>query len=158
MGGLPKDPYEARRRLDALTPKVREGFDERIAELFRTNVSADVIKKEEIDPKSVKQARDLDIISELPANALIQSALHVSPTTTSRIFRGIAALASGAFVMNVGLQRAIVNHDLGQDVLTVPVVVPMVMGFALAVYLWVMTQVQPSISERFAEFTKGGKS
>ena len=72
---LPGDRFEARKKLVVIAPQVRERFDGRINRLYQQSVTKAVIDEQEIDVDQVRRARDMDLISELPANALIQSAL-----------------------------------------------------------------------------------
>jgi hypothetical protein len=72
---------------EVITPLVREKFDTRIATLFQEPVTKLVIESQKIDPKQIKVARDLQIVSEGPANALIQSAMQVSAVGRSRMLQ-----------------------------------------------------------------------
>lgn len=67
------------------TPLVREKFDIRAAGLLREPLTKDVIDAQRIDPDQIKVAREMELISELPANALIQSARHVYDLRRSTI-------------------------------------------------------------------------
>jgi hypothetical protein len=71
----PKDIYEARERLALIIPRTRNGFDDRIGKLFQRPVTRAVLDEQKIDVDIVRKARDDLLIQQLPANALIQSAL-----------------------------------------------------------------------------------
>jgi len=154
-----KGPSE--QRMDALAklanivPQVRESFDDRVAKLFKETMDRDVISAQEISAVKVKEAMDLNLISELPANALIQSALHAYPTMISRIFRQLATFVPGSFIMAFGFEKA---YRPEVDVLSIPVLFPVIFGFATTVILWIFGTTSPSISKRFNELTKGEKS
>jgi len=80
---------------EVVVPLVREKLDTRIHSLFREPVDRRVIESQKIDPKQIGVARDLKIVSEGPANALIQSAMQVS--TRSKMLA--AGDVSGAGVL-----------------------------------------------------------
>jgi hypothetical protein len=151
-GDPPKDRAEAREMFEAVVPQVRERFDGRITKLFRDPVHMGVIDNQEIGAKEVKRAFDLDLISEMHANALIQSALHANPTFLSRIVRQAAAIIPGGVVMSYGMG----NIDFhNQDYFSPSFLVPLLLGFTMMFGYSFLTLTGPSISKRFNDLTKG---
>jgi hypothetical protein len=83
--GPPRSEGGALGHIWTVTPLVREKFDARAATLLREPLTKGIIVDQSIDTREIKVARDMELISEVPANALIQSARHVYDLRRSTI-------------------------------------------------------------------------
>lgn len=96
----------------ALTPLVRGRFDEKAAGLLREPITHGIIDDQMIDPEQIKVARDMKLISEVPANALIQSARHLYDLRRSTIVhRGPIRTQIGAVMALNWLSFAAIVYD-----------------------------------------------
>jgi len=140
-GNPPNNVDEARKAFDATKDVVKAKLDTRIGRIFDKPVTMNILKDEKINAPYIGKAIEMNLISMIPARALIQSALMVSASEKSQETAQTIAQIPGALMVLYGCFNVInfmyplIEMHRSLPGLIMNTVAPIVLGYGLAVFL-----------------------